>query len=719
MKPATEELFFRGYIVQGASTIWTNRVFLAIASAVIFTLPHLLNPEAIAGGWLTVILNYFVGTGLVWVVVSLVDGTTELAIGAHFANNIVAILAIDAPGTVVTAPALFTLSEYHATYVALAVLVIVPIFLTIAYKVFRRDEASELVSQSHRKGRWSPAPSEVIAGRGTVLKGVHHHVSSFFNPQNRDLLTHDSIPTAFTRRRMMRVCKTYVRRLLTVAAVMLLLLAGAPAASAQTAQEPAAELERFYNQELTFGSCEGYATTDADAETFANDTFECARLEVPLDYENPDGRTAQIALLRVPAKGEPIGSLLLNPGGPGFSGMSHAPLVATTLGEHPITERFDLIGFDPRGVGASTPTLDCFTDAERESDVKFSTLNSGVEDYTEAETRQLYERCAERSGGEDVLAHVGTRDVVRDMDVLRAVLGDKKLTFAGQSYGTRLGAVYAETFPQNVRAMVLDAAMDPTTGTTERRLVQFEGFQNAFDNMATFCTESPDCPLGTDPEQAAAVFQGMLQPLIDEPVITADGRELTYTATLDGLILSLYSETAWPAAIQGIAELKAGRGDTLMLLRDLYHQRAADGSYGNDSEATLAINCLDEERHTPEQETAMKRGIFEVAPFMDTSRPVEARDICEHWPVQPTLGYPYAQDIEGLPETLIVSVTGDPATPHSGGISLAETLGGTLLTVEGEQHGAALIAGNACVDDIVADYLINLELPADGDRCVL
>ena len=509
--------------------------------------------------------------------------------------------------------------------------------------------------------------------------------------------------------------KTYIRSLLMAVALMLILAAcGQPAPG----QVPAG-LERFYNQKLPFGPCAEYATTAADEAAFADDTFECARLEVPLDYENPDGRTAQIALLRVPAKGEPIGSLLLNPGGPGTSGMSHAHLVATTLGEHPITERFDLIGFDPRGVGASTPTLDCFTDAQREADVKLSTLNSGVDDYTEAETRRVYEQCAEHSGGEDVVAHVGTRDVVRDMDVLRAVLGDAKLTFAGQSYGTRLGAIYAETFPQNVRALVLDAAVDPTTGTTERRLVQFEGFQNAFDNMAAFCAQSPDCPLGTDPEGATAVFQGMLQPLIDEPITTVDGRELTYTAALDGLVFLLYSKAAWPTAIRGVAELKAGRGDTLMVLRDLYHQRGADGSYGNANEATLAINCLDEERHTPEQETAMKRGIFEVAPFIDTGRPAQARDICEHWPVEPTLGYPYAQNIEGLPETLVVSVTRDPATPHSGGISLAETLGGSLLTVEGEQHGVALIGDNTCVNNIVADYLIRLELPADDARCAL
>jgi uncharacterized protein len=153
IQTTTEELFFRGYIVQGASLIWSNRVFLAIVSAVIFTIPHLLNPEAIAGGWLTIFFSYFLVPGLVWTVVSLVDGTTELAIGVHFANNIGGILLINATGTVVTTPALFTVSKYHATYGALSVLVAIPVFLAIAYKVFKRDEASEPVFQSDRKGR--------------------------------------------------------------------------------------------------------------------------------------------------------------------------------------------------------------------------------------------------------------------------------------------------------------------------------------------------------------------------------------------------------------------------------------------------------------------------------------------------------------------------------------------------------------------------------------
>jgi uncharacterized protein len=163
IQTTTEELFFRGYIVQGASLIWSNRVFLAIASGVIFTLPHLLNPEAIAGGWLTVFFTYFLVPGLVWTVVSLIDGTTELAIGVHFANNIGGILLINATGTVVTTPALFTVSEFHATYGALSVLVTIPVFLAIAYGVFKRDKVSEVISS---------VPKTI----SKCIEGVDHHV---------------------------------------------------------------------------------------------------------------------------------------------------------------------------------------------------------------------------------------------------------------------------------------------------------------------------------------------------------------------------------------------------------------------------------------------------------------------------------------------------------------------------------------------------------------
>ncbi|MFV2173133.1 alpha/beta hydrolase [Actinomadura sp. LOL_016] len=447
---------------------------------------------------------------------------------------------------------------------------------------------------------------------------------------------------------------------------------------------------------------------------------ECARLKVPLDYRKPDGRQAEIALLRVPARGgDPIGSLVLNPGGPGFPGTDHAALIAAAWAKSPITERFDLVGFDPRGVGASTPALDCYTDAERDRGAKLSSIPAGLDDWTKQETRRLVQRCAERSGGEQALAHVGTRDVARDMDVLRAALGDEKLSFAGTSYGTRLGAVYAEMFPQQVRALVLDGAFDPLAGTRERRVQQAAGMQRTFERMAASCAAQPDCPLGTDPDRATTVFQNLVRPLVDEPVRTSDGRGLTFEQAVEGVTAAMYAETMWPVAIAGIAELKAGKGDTLLKLRDGYHGRTADGAYPDSLEASMAINCLDEERHTPKQGAALNRAWFKGAPFTDPGRPVErVRDGCEHWPVEPTLGYPYATGIEGLADTLTVSVTGDAITPHAGGVSLAGTLGGSLLTVEGEQHGA-LLAGNACVDRTVAAYLIDLESPAEGARCKL
>jgi hypothetical protein len=255
--------------------------------------------------------------------------------------------------------------------------------------------------------------------------------------------------------------------------------------------------------------------------------------------------------------------------------------------------------------------------------------------------------------------------------------------------------------------------------TIERRLAQFESFQESFENFAAFCAQNSDCPLGTDPAQATAIFQQLVRPLFEAPIITADGRELSDLEAVTGVVFALNIEQIWPVLIQGLADLTAGKGDTLMALRDVSSGRSPDGSYSNFGDALTAIDCLDEERYTPEQQTAMMRGIYEVAPFMDTGRPVTARNLCEHWPVQPTLGYPYAQNINGLPQTLVVAVTRDSATPYSGGISLAETLGASLLTVESKQHGVVFVAGNACVDTIAADYLINLQLPADGATCTL
>ncbi|KRD36193.1 carboxylesterase [Oerskovia sp. Root918] len=503
----------------------------------------------------------------------------------------------------------------------------------------------------------------------------------------------------------------------------LALLAGCGTTGPMTPEQDPSEsapesATRFHEQQVDFEPCDR-AAPETGVELPDVD-HECGVLEVPLDHAAPDGPTAQIALLRVPARGgDPIGSLVLNPGGPGFPGTEHALLAAQVWAQSPLTEKFDLVGFDPRGVGRSTPAVDCYTDAEREAGATLLTFDDGDVEARGAAGVGLFEQCADRSGGAEALEHLGTRDAARDLDVLRAALGDEGLTFVGSSYGTRLGAVYAEMFPQNVRALVLDGAMDPLASVEERRLQQAAGMQATFERMATACTEQAGCPLGDDPESTVEEFQSLVRPLIDTPVAVGDGRELTFNTAIGGVITGMYSEVSWPAVTAGIAELREGRGETLLALADLYQGRTPDGSYADDLEASLAISCLDENRVGVRESAALTEALFEAAPFLDTGRPaVEYEDLCHEWPVEPTLGIPYATDVEGLPETMTIGATGDPMTPMKGADNLAELLDGSLLTVEGNQHGV-VFADSGCIQDALHTYLVDLEAPREGATCPL
>jgi pimeloyl-ACP methyl ester carboxylesterase len=495
---------------------------------------------------------------------------------------------------------------------------------------------------------------------------------------------------------------------------------GAPAAAPPA--DPEAQLSRFYDQQLTWGPCAEFATSARDRESYANPAFECTRLEVPLDYAAPDGRTAQLGVLRQKATGERIGSLLVNPGGPGASGMSLAASMSGGLAQSPVAQRFDLVGFDPRGVGASTPTIDCLNDAEWEAeraDLDIDPSPEGVA-QTEAENQEYVRRRIERSGGPDVLANVGTRDVVRDLDILRQALGDEKLTYLGYSYGTRIGSAYAEEFPDKVRALVLDGALDPTQTTVDRTVKQNAGFQQAFDAFAADCAKQPTCPLGTDPAQATVNFQALTRPLMDRPVPAEGGaRTLSYPDAVTGTIQALYLSDFWPILSRGLSGLANGDGTVLLRLADLYNDRGQDGRYGNGIEAFIVISCVDEERITDRaQQADLIRRAVEAAPFRDDGKGVVAAlDPCAFWPSPPT-SEPHVPQVQGLPPTLTVSVTGDPATPYQAGVDLAKALNGSLLTVEGNQHTAAL-QGNACIDDIVNAYLIDLRTPPEGARCSL
>ncbi|HET7739358.1 MAG TPA: alpha/beta hydrolase, partial [Mycobacterium sp.] len=229
---------------------------------------------------------------------------------------------------------------------------------------------------------------------------------------------------------------------------------------------------------------------------------ECGKLSVPVDYTKPDGEVAQIAMIRFPATGDKIGSLIINPGGPGESGVSAA---ASLVGSMPdsVRERFDLVGFDPRGVGRSTPAVWCNSDEDNDrlrADPQVDYSPEGVA-HIESETKDFVQRCVDKMG-EEFLANIGTANVARDLDAMREALGDDKLTYLGYSYGTRIGAAYAEAFPDKVRAMILDGAVDPNADPLEADIRQAAAFQTAFNDYAADCAKNPSCPLGTDPAKA-------------------------------------------------------------------------------------------------------------------------------------------------------------------------------------------------------------------------
>lgn len=476
-------------------------------------------------------------------------------------------------------------------------------------------------------------------------------------------------------------------------------------------------LQRFYEQELGFEACDPVVFSGDEAEAKAVGAAECAMLEVPLDYGSPKGATIELGLARVASSSEDrVGSVVVNPGGPGGSGAGFAPTVATAWAGNADLARFDVVGLDPRGVGSSVPAIDCYTDEQRENDAATTAIPPGALTWTTASASAVLEQCAESVGGVEALQHFGTRNAARDIDVLRAALGEDTLSFYGVSYGTRLGAVYAETFPQNVRALVLDGALDPTASFADRELQLAEGLQSGFERLAAFCMEQAGCPLGDDPTQATEVMQSLLQPLVDAPIVSSSGREVSYYNAIEGVVVGLYDPAVWPFVIKGIAELQQGVADTLLILRDLYSQRTASGTYSNSADATFAINCLDGQPLNAAESTELLDRVNESAPFIDPGIDIETEFGCAGWPTDDALDIPYATDIEGLPQTLVVSVTGDSLTPHEGGIALAETLGARLLTVKGDQHGAGT-SENACIGGILGDYFAELRLPEEGATC--
>jgi pimeloyl-ACP methyl ester carboxylesterase len=465
---------------------------------------------------------------------------------------------------------------------------------------------------------------------------------------------------------------------------------------------------------IQWGPCKVASSDDAKQLTGA----ECGMLSVPVDYTQPNGDVAQLAMIRFKATGNKIGSLVVNPGGPGESGVEAAASMAPSLPQS-VRERFDLVGFDPRGVANSTPAIWCNSDADNDrqrADPTVEYTPAGVA-HIENENKEFVQRCVDKLG-KQFLAHVGTVDVAKDLEAVRVALGDDKLTFLGYSYGTRLGAAYAEAYPNKVRAMILDGAVDPNADQIEEEIRQAAAFQQAFNNFAADCANSPACPLGTDPAKAVDVYHSLVNPLVKTPAKTKDPRNLSYNDAIVGTILPLYSPSLWRHLTQALTELKRGTGDTMLAMADLYMGRDAQGHYNNSTDSRVVINCVDKPPITDRAKVVDEdRRTRLAAPFMSYGQftGLAPLDTCAFWPV-PATSSQHQIKVTGLPPTLVVSTTDDPATPYQAGVDLAQQLGGTLLTFDGTQH-TVVFQGNKCVDDIAARYLVDVTVPPPNTRC--
>lgn len=447
---------------------------------------------------------------------------------------------------------------------------------------------------------------------------------------------------------------------------------------------------------------------------------QCGTVAVPVDYAKPDGPQAQLAVIRVPASGPRIGALVVNPGGPGASAVDTVASMGAALAGTEIGRRFDLVGIDPRGVGYSTPQLRCRTDAEFDAyraEPMADYSPAGVA-HIEEVRRDFAAQCLNRMGA-DFLAGVGTASAARDMDVVRAALGEDQISYLGFSYGTQLGAVYASRYPERVRAMVLDGAVDVSLDPISESHNQMAGFQEAFNRYATDCARSAGCPLGTDPAQFVTRFHQLVDPLVARPAATTDPRGLSYQDAMTGTVSSLYGQRYWPYLTSGLLGLQRGTdpGD-LLLLADDYQQRDRNGHYKNRQDAFNAIRCVDAV-FPADSATWVEadRRSREIAPFLSYGQftGYAPRDMCAMWPVPPTPVVGIATS-PGPGKVLVVTTTGDPATPYQAGVNLARQLDARLITFEGTQH-TVVFNGDACVDTAAVEFFVESTLPPAGLRC--
>lgn len=437
-------------------------------------------------------------------------------------------------------------------------------------------------------------------------------------------------------------------------------------------------MERYLGQKLNWQPCG------------QDNKFQCAETTAPLDYQRPDGQALTLSMLKVPATKTPkLGTIFVNPGGPG----GEAQGLAARFKRDGL-EQYDIVGWDPRGTGKSTPVV-CGSDRELDA---YLDIDTSPDDAAERQTmieasRRFGEQCLQQSGA--LLQHISTVDTVQDLDLLRALVGDEKLNYFGYSYGTDIGSRYADMYPQRVGRVALDSAVNVSN---ERVYSQVASFERTLGNFADWCAKR-NCYLGNSREQVLDNIKGVLTDLDAKPLQVGD-RKLTQSLALTGMMMTLYGqEREWEYLSLGVREAQRGDGTVLLTLADFYNGRDK-GHYDNQLIAFPAIRCLD-------RADAGIAGADEDAVHQNSEAPLLGPFFgpdysCPTWPVPPKPKPPAPRAVGAAP-ILVIGTTGDPATPYEYAEAMADQLdSGVLITLQGDGHGA--YGDNACVDAAVADY---------------
>ncbi len=453
----------------------------------------------------------------------------------------------------------------------------------------------------------------------------------------------------------------------------------------------------------------GYYAQEIDWKSCRQD-FECATLAVPIDYTKLATGTFEIALLKYEARtSKKLGSLIVNPGGPGGSGVDYA-YAAEYIFSPAILDRYDIVGFDPRGVSRSEP-IRCLTDKELDAnnnsdskpdnDAEFKTLLQ--------DTKKYVEKCKDKN---KYLTSYSTANVARDLDILREALGDKQLNYMGKSYGTYLGTLYAQFFPEKVGRVVLDGAVDPSISNFQQTLTQAIGFDQAFNSFATDCNKRKNCTLPKDKDAAIAEMQKLFSQAANKPFPTKRNSERTLSESMMvlGTASAMYdSQSGWPRLRKAISEAQNGYGDTFLKLADEYTGRQNDGSYpNNEFDSGAVIDCLDFNEPRSVERIRRDAKAFEAKAPLFGPYLAYGGVTCKFFNQESEVTI---EPTTTANPVIVIGTTGDPATPYQWAQGLSKLLtNSVLISLTGEGH-TGQGQGNACIDHQIDDFYLTGKAP--------